>query len=49
MEEINIKKRKFNSEMKKTGRYTIHPQSILITPATVQFGVQSIGKSWQLE
>ena len=39
MEEINIKKSKFNSEMKKAGRYTIYPQSILITPATVQFGV----------
>lgn len=28
MKETNIKKRKFDSEMKKTGRYTIHPQSI---------------------
>ena len=37
MKEINIKKRKFDSEMKKPGRYTIHPQGVLITPATVRF------------
>lgn len=39
MKEMNIKKRKFNSEMKKTGRHTIHPQSISVTPATIQFRV----------
>lgn len=33
MKETNIKKRKLNSEMKKTGRYTIHPQSISISLA----------------
>ena len=51
MKEINIKKRKFNSEMKKTGRYAIHPQSILMTPAAVQSSVLlwSVDKSWQLE
>lgn len=50
MKETDIKKRKFNSDMKKTGRYTIHPQSISIIPATVQFGVllQSRDKYWQL-
>lgn len=50
MKETDIKKRKFNSEMKKTGRYTIHPQSISITPATAQFSVllQSRDKYWQL-
>lgn len=50
MKETDIKKRKFNSEMKKTGRYTIHPQSIAIIPATAQFGVllQFRDKYWQL-
>lgn len=36
--------------MKRTGRYTIHPQSISIIPATVRFGVllQFVDKYWQL-